>query len=58
MAAVVHYSTAIEGNILTRDQVESIIAGEATEAPERDRVEALNYYRAMRWAQSRSQDPD
>ena len=29
MAAVVHYSTAIEGNVLTRDQVESIIAGEA-----------------------------
>ena len=58
LAAVVHYSTAIEGNILTRDQVESIIAGEAIEAPERDRVEALNYYRAMRWAQSRSQDPD
>jgi Fic family protein len=57
MAAVVHYSTAIEGNILTRDQVESIIAGEAIEVPEKDRVEALNYYRAMRWAQTRSQDP-
>ena len=57
MAAVVHYSTAIEGNILTRDQVESIIAGEAIEVPEKDRVEALNYYRAMRWAQTRSHDP-
>lgn len=57
MAAVVHYSTAIEGNILTRDQVESIIAGEAIEVPEKDRTEALNYYRAMRWAQTRSQDP-
>ena len=57
MAAVVHYSTAIEGNILTRDQVESIIAGEAIEVPEKDRTEALNYYRALRWAQTRSQDP-
>jgi len=57
MAAVVHYSTAIEGNILTRDQVESIIAGEAIEVPEKDRTEALNYYRAMRWAQTRSRDP-
>lgn len=57
MAAVVHYSTAIEGNILTRDQVEAIIAGEAIEVPQKDRTEALNYYRAMRWAQTRSQDP-
>lgn len=57
LAAVVHYSTAIEGNILSRDQVESIIAGEAVEAPQKDRTEALNYYRAMRWAQTRSQDP-
>ena len=58
LAAVVHYSTAIEGNILTRDQVESIIAGEAIEVPEKDRTEALNYYRATRWAQTRSQDPE
>ncbi len=57
-AAVVHYSTAIEGNILTRDQVESIIAGEAIEVPEKDRIEAQNYYRAMKWAQTRSLDPD
>lgn len=57
LAAAVHYSTAIEGNVLTRDQVESIIAGEAIEAPQKDRTEALNYYRAMRWAQTRSQDP-
>ncbi len=57
MAAVVHYSTAIEGNVLTRDQVESIIAGEAIEVPQKDRTEALNYFRAMRWAQTRSQDP-
>ncbi|MEM9463943.1 MAG: Fic family protein [Actinomycetota bacterium] len=57
LAAVVHYSTAIEGNILTRDQVESIIAGEAIEVPEKDRIEALNYYRAMRWSQTRAQDP-
>lgn len=57
MAAVVHYSTAIEGNVLTRDQVESIIAGEAIEVPQKDRTEALNYFRAMRWSQTRSEDP-
>src|SRR4029450_5311191 len=56
LAAVVHFSTAIEGNVLTRDQVESIIAGEAIEAPQKDRTEALNYFRAMRWSQTRSQD--
>jgi Fic family protein len=58
MAAVVHYSTAIEGNVLTRDQVESIIAGETIEVPEKDRTEALNYYKAMRWSQSRAQDAE
>jgi Fic family protein len=58
LASVVHYSTAIEGNILSRDQVESIIAGESIEVPEKDRVEAVNYLRAMRWAQTRSQDPE
>jgi Fic family protein len=57
LASVVHFSTAIEGNVLTRDQVESIIAGEAIEAPHKDKTEALNYFRAMRWAQTRSQDP-
>lgn len=57
MAAVVHYSTAIEGNQLTRDQVESIIAGEAIEVPQKDRTEALNYFRATKWAQTRSLDP-
>ena len=57
LAATVHYSTSIEGNVLSRDQVESIIAGEAVEAPHKDRTEALNYHRAMRWAQTRSQDP-
>lgn len=56
MAAAIHYSTAIEGNVLTRDQVESIIAGEAIEAPEKDRVEALNYYRASRWCATRAND--
>lgn len=56
LAGAIHYSTAIEGNRLTRDQVESIIAGEAIEAPEKDRVEAMNYYRASRWCSTRSGD--
>lgn len=58
MASVVHYSTKIEGNKLTREQVEAIIAGEAVEAPEKDRVEAIDYFQAMRWAQTRALDPE
>jgi Fic family protein len=58
MASVVHYSTKIEGNKLTREQVESIIAGEIVEAPEKDKTEAINYLRAMQWAQTRADDPD
>lgn len=57
MAAVVHYSTKIEGNKLTRQQVESIIAGEVIEAPEKDKIEAMNYLRAMQWAQTKANDP-
>ncbi len=58
MASVVHYSTKIEGNRLTRGQVESILSGEAIEAPERDKVEATNYFQAMQWARSRADDGD
>lgn len=57
MASVVHYSTKIEGNKLTREQVESVIAGETIEAPEKDKTEAINYLRAMQWAQTRAEDP-
>src|SRR5262249_30817312 len=57
MASVVHYSTKIEGNKLTREQVESVIAGEMIEAPEKDKTEAVNYLRAMQWAQTRADDP-
>jgi Fic family protein len=58
MASVVHYSTKIEGNRLTREQVESIIAGEVIEAPEKDKTEAINYLRAMQWAQTRADEPN
>ena len=58
MASVVHYSTKIEGNRLSREQVEAIIAGEAIEAPEKDKVEATNYLQAMKWCQARATDPD
>lgn len=57
MASVVHYSTMIEGNRLTRDQVEAIIAGDSIEAPHKDRVEAQNYYQAMEWSRTCAQDP-
>lgn len=57
MASVVHYSTKIEGNRLTREQVEAVIAGEVIEAPEKDKTEAVNYLRAMEWARTRADDP-
>jgi len=58
MASVVHYSTKIEGNRLTREQVEAIIAGESIEAPEKDKIEAQNYHQAMQWCRARADDAD
>ena len=57
MAAVVHYSTAIEGNVLHHAPGRVDNCGRGDQVPQKDRTEALNYFRAMRWAQTRSQDP-
>lgn len=42
-----HYSTQIEGNRLTRAQVEEAIAGAHFPGRERDEAEVRNYYRAL-----------
>jgi hypothetical protein len=57
-AGVVHYSTAIEGNVLTQEQVEAVIAGEAVAAPDKDKIEAVNYHEAMKWARTQALNPD
>jgi Fic family protein len=45
----VHYSTAIEGNRLSLEQIEGIVQGEGTPFPgrERDVSEVLGYYAAL-----------
>lgn len=42
-----HYSTQIEGNRLTRQQVEQVIRGGTFPNRERDEIEVKNYYLAM-----------
>lgn len=48
-AETVHASTAIEGNTLTRDQVEKVIKGEPIQAIQRDIREAKNYYQTLEY---------
>lgn len=45
--AATHYSTQIEGNRLTRAQVEEALAGAHFPGRERDEAEVRNYYRAL-----------
>lgn len=45
--AATHYSTQIEGNRLTRAQVEEALAGAHFPGRERDESEVRNYYRAL-----------
>lgn len=52
IAASVHYSTRIEGNTLTLEQVETLLRGGQVSAPPSQTQEALNYYEAMQYAQS------
>lgn len=46
-AEMVHASTAIEGNTLTRAQVTRVIRGERVQAVERDVREVRNYYETL-----------
>lgn len=52
IAASVHYSTRIEGNTLTLEQVETLLRGGQVSAPPSQAQEARNYYEAMQYAQS------
>jgi Fic family protein len=47
-----HYSTQIEGNRLTRAQVEQALAGAHFPGRERDEAEVRNYYRALEYVES------
>ncbi len=51
IALSVHYSTRIEGNTLTLEQVESLLRGRQIAAPISQQQEALNYREAMQYAQ-------
>ena len=51
IALSVHYSTRIEGNTLTLEQVESLLRGRQIVAPVSQQQEALNYREAMQYAQ-------
>ena len=57
IALSVHYSTRIEGNTLTLEQVESLLRGRQVPAPASQQREALNYYEAMQYAQSLAAAP-
>ena len=51
VAASVHYSTAIEGNVLTLGQVESLLRGEQVAARDDQVQEVLNYREAINYVQ-------
>lgn len=44
-----HSSTAIEGNVLNRKEVEAIVANKKIDAPDRDVYEVKNYLNALRY---------
>ena len=48
----VHYSTRIEGNTLTKEQVRSVLAGEKIDAPKDQIQEVENYTEAIAYIQS------
>lgn len=52
LAQTVHFSTQIEGNTLTLEQVESLIRGDRISAPRSQVQEANNYREAMNYIQS------
>lgn len=55
--AATHYSTQIEGNRLTRAQVEEALVGAHFPGRERDEAEVRNYYRALEWVEDRATEP-
>ena len=57
LARSVHYSTRIEGNLLSLSQVETLLRGGQVAAPAAQQREALNYYEAMEYARSIAASP-
>lgn len=55
--AATHYSTQIEGNRLTRAQVEEALAGAHFPGRERDEAEVRNYYRALEHVETLAAEP-
>lgn len=55
--AATHYSTQIEGNRLTRAQVEEALAGAHFPGRERDEAEVRHYYRALEHVEGLAQRP-
>lgn len=55
--AATHYSTQIEGNRLTRAQVEEALGGAHFPGRERDEAEVRNYYRALTHVETLAQRP-
>jgi len=49
LSEIIHSSTAIEGNILTRKQVVEVLQGKKFHGYERDIKEVENYYRAIEY---------
>jgi len=55
-AKAAHFSTSIEGNVLTLSQVKAIERGEKTNANLNQETEVNNYLKAMRWIENHAAD--
>jgi Fic family protein len=51
-----HYSTSIEGNILTLPQVRALERGEKVGAAKQQELEAANYLKALRWIEDNAEE--
>jgi len=51
-----HFSTSIEGNVLTLAQVRAIERGETAGAPLKEEKEVANYLKAMRWIENNPEE--
>ncbi len=54
-AKTAHYSTSIEGNVLTLSQVRALERGEATGAARAQETEIANYLAAVRWIEQEAE---
>lgn len=55
-AKTAHYSTSIEGNLLTLAQVRALDRGEKIGAVKNQEAEVTNYLKAMRWIENNAED--